>query len=326
MGNKFLQQCSLVQSALVLFINAVAMVPCLAQGVLERLEELNSHSLMFDVPSVVHFDITSIRDGEKSGLRLRKILGRFVKGERSGFRIDLQEMGDTEAGREWERQHFLSMPNGERLRAFEQPSYGFNSIVVDTAITQRVSVLVSRGNPFRYILNGCQSLQSNPERDVFGDIQLNFEEFEREGVIRHKSGPSLFQMEFDKETPWQLNRFRAFIPHDAKQFASMRKNRTKVQSLAETKNWLCAKDVRAKWKTIDDVGPVPYWIHAVDEGLLAADPKFAEQMEAFFFGFQFDDIPLEKYFDKSRFTESLLKEDFKVEEILQLKKRDIKDK
>jgi hypothetical protein len=58
---------------------------------------------------------------------------------------------------------------------------------------------------------------------------------------------------------------------------------------------------------------------------VAGDPKFAEQMEAFFFDFQFDNIPLEKYFDKSRFTESSLKEGFNLQEIEKLGKRDVKD-
>jgi hypothetical protein len=71
---------------------------CLAQGSLQRLEEFGSRSLIFDVPSVVHFDITIIQDSPKSGLSLRKVTGRFVQGERLGFRIDLKEMGDTESG------------------------------------------------------------------------------------------------------------------------------------------------------------------------------------------------------------------------------------
>ena len=306
-------------------LTVFAPLSCLAQSTFERLEEFASRSLVFDVPSVVHFEITSIRDGEKSGLRLRKMMGRFIQGERLAFRIDLQEMGDTDSGREWEREHFLSMPNGERFLAFERPSVGFNSVVVDTTIEKRVSVSVSRGNPFRYILNGCQSLRKEPEVDVFDAIRRNFEEFGHESLIRHKAGPAVYRLEFDKEMPWQINRHQAFIPQYTAQFSSMRKSKTKVQTLEETKNWLCARDVRVRWKDVKDLGPVPYWVHSVDEGLVAGDPKFAEQMEAFFFGFQFDNIPLEKYFDKSRFTESFLKEDFNLQEIEQLRKRDIKD-
>jgi hypothetical protein len=303
----------------------IAPTLCLAQSSLQRLEEFGSRSLIFDVPSVVHFDITIIQDSPKSGLSLRKVTGRFVQGERLGFRIDLKEMGDTESGREWEREHFLSMPNGEKFRAFERPSVGFNSVVVDTALYKGVNTMVSRGNPFRYVINGSQSLHSNPETDIFAAIKRNFEEVDTEGILRHKAGPSVFQIEFDKETTWQINRLRAFIPQDAKQLTLMRKNRTKLESVKDLKNWLCARDLRAKWRDVDGAGLVPYWIHSVEEGLQGNDPKFAEQMEAFFFGFQFDNIPLEKYFDKSRFTEAFLKEDFNLQEIEQLKKRDIKE-
>jgi hypothetical protein len=223
-------------------LTVFAPLSCLAQSTFERLEEFASRSLVFDVPSVVHFEITSIRDGEKSGLRLRKMMGRFIQGERLAFRIDLQEMGDTDSGREWEREHFLSMPNGERFLAFERPSVGFNSVVVDTTIEKRVSVSVSRGNPFRYILNGCQSLRKEPEVDVFDAIRRNFEEFGHESLIRHKAGPAVYRLEFDKEMPWQINRHQAFIPQYTAQFSSMRKSKTKVQTLEETKNWLCARD------------------------------------------------------------------------------------
>ena len=49
------------------------------------------------------------------------------------------------------------------------------------------------------------------------------------------------------------------------------------------------------------------------------------ELEAFFFGFEFENVPLDILFDEQRFNEKLLKEDFKIDEVKQLAEKAKKD-
>ncbi len=286
-----------------------------AQDVIERLKQMSVESACFDFPSIVHFDLTfAIESTNKDTLRIERYLGRFVKGKDATFRSDALHIGDPAFGGEPTLEHMVCLPNGDRYHAFEAQSCGFYKIKLEPKHPPRA--FVSQCNPVHYLMQGPSSVGINRGDSIFQGIFVHMENFEgNPNVLRAKAGTIVWKIDFDLENDWQVNRWRGYFPK-----GGLRKANQKhvVKTIEETKDWVCFVDSQAYWRNIEGTGPVPCWILSKDEGCNMSDRSEKKELEAFFFGFEFDNVPLDQLFDERRFNEKTLKEDFKIDEVKKL--------
>ena len=289
-----------------------------AQDTIERLKQMSVESACFDFPSIVHFDLTfTIESTKLDTLRIERYLGRFVQGKDSTFRSDTLHIGDLDYGGEPTMEHMVCLPNGDRYHAFETPSAGFYKVKLEPKHPPRA--FVSQCNPFHFLMDGPSTVGNRNGQNVFKDIFLRMENFDgHPNMLRAKAGTIVWKVEFDAENDWQVNRWWCYFPKNGLRQAEQKRV---VKSMEETKDWVCVVESRAYWREVQGIGSIPCWILSKDEGRIANDPSQTTELEAFFFGFEFEDVPLDRLFDEQRFNEKLLKEDFKIDEVKQLSEK-----
>jgi len=214
-----------------------------AGDVVERLKQLSVESACFDFLSVLYFDLSFIEDStDKNTLEVEHYVGRFVKGKEQALRCDVLYIGDPESGREPEMQHFLSLPNGERLVAFKTVSSGFDKVKLDPRHSS--PHFVSRCNPFRCAVRGRAEFGSGREYDLFQTLFANFEEFEENpNTLRGNSGGVVKKFQFDREIEWQINSCWTYMPKGNYERLKRFREKRKLKSIDEIKDWTCVSEI-----------------------------------------------------------------------------------
>lgn len=286
-----------------------------AQDTIERLKQMSVESVCFDFPSIVHFDWTfAVESTKKDTLRIDRYLGRFVKGKDATFRSDTLHICDPDFGGEPTLEHMLCLPNGDRYHAFETHAAGFYKVKLEPKHPPRA--FVSQCNPFHILMQSPSTVGRRHGQDIFKQLFLRMENFEGyPNNLRAKAGTIVHKIEFDSVNDWQVNHLWCYFPK-----YGLRKANEKhvIKSMEETKDWVCVADAQAYWRDVQGIGPVPCWVLSKDEGMMMDDRSETTELEAFFFGFEFENVPLDLLFDEQRFNEKLLKEDFKIDEVKQL--------
>lgn len=301
-----------MRNIVTLFFSLILINTVAGQDVIERLKQMSVESACFEFPSIVYFDMSfTIESSKKETLRIERYLGRFVKGRNLTFRSDTYCFGDPDFGDEARMEHLICLSNGDRYDAFETHSAGFYKTKLQEKHPPRA--FITHCNPFYCLMQGPSLVGRSSGQNVFREIFLRMENFDgHPNFLRAKAGTIIWNMEFDPENELQLNRWRCYFPKGGLREAN---KKHVVKSLDEAKDWNCVVDSQAFWQDVKGIGSVPCWILSTNEGMKSNDPSEKKELEAFFFGFEFEDIPLERLFDEQRFNEKDLKEDFKIDDV-----------
>jgi hypothetical protein len=282
--------------------------------IMDRIKKLCVESACFEFPSMLYFDISIIQDNkDKDMLNLKRYLGRYVKGRGNEFRVDFLRLGDPAGGREDEFQHGVCYSDGQKEFAKRSASTGFNSAKVDRS--QNMPIYLARCNPFRCTMHGASEFAIRTHPDYFKEIIDNAIDYEKEpNTIRNVTRPWKMTLEFveGRADDWLVSNAKVYFPARGPEYTKMLMNKGKGR-VEDVRKWRLLRETNVEWKEVDGIGPIPCWILDREEGAFFNDPSECQDTEMFFFGFQFDNLPLATLFDQSRFTREAIQEDFNIE-------------
>lgn len=300
----------------------------IGQDALERYEQFQAESEVMNSPSCVFLDATRIKSSEKKGEVVQtRSIGRRVVGSKGEVRVDLRETVKRLNSERTQFKHFVRFGHGDYLQAL-QP-YGMQFVVFDPQKNLREGdqpmIPAGFSNPFLVVLggdlafNGASSLR--PYALVSGiDSALRPAGDQEAKVIQN--------FKFLQDTPWAITSWKSavnpkrFDPklyriengqptegHLAK-WADLKKPKEYVE------DWNVFASGSVDWVEVDKVGKLPARI-VCQFGVLNDFDDVTRDFEVIYFGYDFDIKSIEKLFDRNRFNEADIKQDFPIESILE---------
>jgi len=279
-----------------------------------RLNQFKVESFCFQFPSIVHFDLTVLEEQKEGAIvEQMRYVGRQITGTRGQHRIDFVQINTTGKGDSKVWEHYLELSPSDRVYRLRL----FGGQVQDVKIEEGTQPGMSPVDPFRYAISGGTELG----RRGFNPIETIIKGSEcfpgTENVIRNKGKDAAFchQFEFDSEVPWKINRFVTYVPRKecGRKGLATWSQQGDIKNIA--KKWYAGNEGNVKWTEVDKIGPVPCYVHSFQKYFRCNDITATQEFEGFFFGFKFDELDTDRYFDKSRMSAKFLDEDFQFARI-----------
>lgn len=294
-----------------------------AQGVMERLRQFDVESVSFDVPHIVHFDVSVFQEMPMmQGFRSVRFLGRTIRTSESQLRTEylFEELAPRVGFRE--RGLYLQHSSTEKIiadfKSVEDP-HDFYSQSFDKLSVQD-SFMFHEANPYSMFFNGSIAIGTSPESQR--PLQRLLKECGPldgdENYLVHSTRPMVAKFEFDDRETWKILKLTSLHPAGGPR--ARREYKKKISSVDDCKGFVISTTAEAKWMELGDGTNIPFWIHHRREDLSRDVPGGPTEMEAFFFGVQIEPKIDEKLFDPSRVTKKEWIEDFNVEQIEALAK------
>jgi hypothetical protein len=298
---------------------------CRAQEVMERLRQFDVESVSFDLPCIVHFDISVQEESPTTGgIRSSRYLGRTIRLSDYQLRTEyLYEEFSPRAGMR-ELELYLQHSPEEKIVAnvgATEFDYGFSSISYDK-LTVGDGLKLRNANPYNFLISGAILIGGNAGgQRPLERILKNFVPLKgAENQVVRPGHPVVSRYEFDSKDPWKIVKFVSLFPRGGAM--AIREYKKKIESVEDSKDLVPLISSEAKWIELANGVHVPYWIYHRRENLVATDPGRVEELEGFFFGIETDPKINEKLFEPDRITHEEWKKDFNIDQIEKLAKQE----
>jgi hypothetical protein len=300
------------------------------QDVLERIAQLQAESEVLNSPSCVLFDATRIED-KKGVISQTRSVGRRVVGPKGEVRVDVRvTMTDLNSDSEnIEFQHYIRLDPNDYLYAL-RPFGGKLSVVdLEKSVKNGATPTAPHGfsNPFWVVIGGRLKFYNTSNGYAKVSAVDGIENAVRPTSDLKATGFRTFK--FSPKTPWAVTSLKSFINPSRFDF-----NRIVVRngqsdfSEDHIRNWVGMKNPKqyvkdwnvvdsssVDWIEVDNVGVLPARIVCRFDGIPKIDDRKTD-FEVNYFGYEFDIKRMEKLFDRNRFNDANIKEDFPIELIL----------
>jgi len=292
---------------------------------MERIRQCDVESVSFDVPSIVHFDISVLEESPTTGeIRSSRFLGRTIRLSESQLRTEYlyQEFSPRVGVRE--KELYLQHSPEEKIKANVGATdipYDFFSHSYDK-LSAPDGLQLREANPYSLLLSGTGLIGINAQKTKpFQALCAQFRPLKgADNYIVQSGGASVVKLDFDDKDPWKIVKFAALFPEGSA--IAAREYKKKVTSIEDCKDFLPVTVGEAKWMELTDGTHVPFWIYNRRENMSFSDPGRISEMEGFFFGIEIDPKIDEKLFDPQRVTHEEWIKDFNVEQIETLAKQE----
>ncbi len=298
---------------------------CNAQDVMERLKQFDVESVSFDVPSIVHFDLSILEESPNTkGIRSSRYLGRTIRLSESQLRTEYlyEEFSPRDGFRELEL--YLQHSPEEKIIAnvgATDFAYEFSSRSYDK-LTGGDGLKLRDANPYILLFSGSDSIGGNAGKPK--PLQVVLENFVplkgAENHVVRRDRPVVAKYEFDTKDPWKIVKFVSLFPKGSP--LERREFKKKIKGIEDCKDFVPLVQSEAKWMELTDGTHVPFWIYNRRENLAFSDPGRICELEGFFFGIEIDPKIDEKLFDPDRITHEEWKKDFNIDHIEKLAKQE----
>lgn len=298
---------------------------CNAQDVMERLKQCDVESVSFDVPNIVHFDISVLHESLTTGeIRSSRFLGRTIR--LSEFQLRTEYLYEEFSPRVGVREKELYLQHSPEERviasvgATEIP-YDFFSNIYEKS-SDKDSFQLRDVNPYVLLFSGTDAIGGKAGKAK--PLQFILNNFvPLKGTDNHavrSERAVVLKLEFDEKDPWKILRSTSLFPRGGPM--ERREYKDKVSSIEDCKDFSPLSISEAKWMDLPDGSHVPFWIYNRKENLNFSDPGRISEMEGFFFGIEIEPKIDENLFDPKRITQEEWNKDFNIEQIETLAKRE----
>jgi hypothetical protein len=286
--------------------------------VIQRLKELSVESACFDLPCLFYFDIELIDElytpGEE-GIRRDRYLGRQIV--RPGqIRMDYVCMTEHGNGERRIHEHLLSLGPKERFVKLGLFGGSLQDVKSDPTDPATFRMTLPKVNPFYYTVAGSFEVYRRDGSSPIENIIKTYSDIEGEEFLAKNVGEFaryLRSFKFDDEQWFKLLHSRVHTPPNEK---------TLWKELSSAKDmlakWPLMLETRVSWTDIESIGSLPEYSYSFCQAFKSNSSKDSRTMEAYFFGYQFDNLNIDKYFDKSRWNDLSIAQDFALVEIEKL--------
>jgi hypothetical protein len=295
-----------------------------AGDTIERLRQLQVESASQEFPSILYFEINLIEESNGGkNLSERRFMGRQINGGKGRIRLDFEFTRLYLNSASTEREHFLKLSDTERFYFMQLPGSPPQEVKYKPGMQLTTISFVS---PWNYSLSGSCEI-GVPNMDPIREAIENFEDVGDRGFfLRSKKGKVpgavLRVVDFDKELDWMVRRSRTYVLGE--DVATRHRKDIQINSPErDIREFTLMLDVETEWKEVPGIGHLPFRVHSNRQFFRAKDPTAKQEMEAFFYGYQFDNLDIERYFDKARFNPTKFPDDFSLKAV-ELEARKVK--
>ena len=290
--------------------------------VIQRLKELSVESACFELPCLFYFDIELIEElytPGKEGIRRDRYLGRQIV--RPG-QIRMDYVCTTERGNGERRFHEHLLSLGPKERFVKLGLFGGSSqdVKSDPTDPNSVRMTLPKINPFYFTVAGSFEIYRRDGSSPIESIIKTYKDIDGEEFLVKNVGEFahyLRSFKFDKEQRFKLLESRVYRPPVE---ASIEKTSWKEWSGAKDiqAKWPLMLETRVSWTDIESIGSLPEYSYSFCQAFKSNSIEDTRTMEAYFFGYQFDNLNVDKYFDRSRWNDKAITQDFTLAEIEKL--------
>lgn len=297
-----------------------------AQDVVERLKQYQVESVSQDFRSQWYFDITVLEESEEGeSFSERRWFGRQLNAGGGMVRIDFEKVTSYLETVQYEREHYLRLSDSERFYFLQIP--GSQPQKVETKIGMQ-HCTVPYVSPWNFVLGGSSEI-GRPKRDAVSNALDLFEKIGDRGFIlklrEDKGKGSVIRVfDFDADHPWMIKRARTYVPGEDISLR-LKKDISTVDPLQSIKDFNLMFDISTEWTEVPKIGQLPFRVHSSRQFFRPTDPSANQEMEAYFFEYQFDEIDIDRFFDKERFDPFKFPEDFSLK-VVDIEARKVKSR
>lgn len=299
-----------------LIASAIVNDPVTAQDVVERLKQYQVESVSQEFRSQWYFDITVLEESEEGkSFSETRWFGRQLNAGGGRVRMDYEKVTSYLDTVQNEREHYLRLSESERFYFLQIP--GSQPQKVETKVGMQ-NCTVPYVSPWNFAVGGSSEI-GRQKRDAVSNALDLFEKIGDRGFILKLrdgkgKGSVIRVFDFDAAHPWMIKRARTYVPGEDINLR-FKKDINTVDPLQTIKDFKLMFDVSTEWTEVREIGQLPFRVHSSRQFFRPSDPSAKQEMKAYFFEYQFDEIDVDRFFDKERFDPFKFPEDFSLKAV-----------